>query len=205
MPCGEPSRLGRPGLSTSGSGPAPIRSVWRDEEDGRSASVNAVWMTSTLATALVLLVSGIAKLRSPDDVDRAFAQLPVPALLDHPWLRRGFPWAEIVLALALLLLSDTWWLVAGAVTSVLFLVYLALVGVAVARGEEVYCGCFGSLFADRVTRRTVARNIVLLMVAVVSWATGVDAVREGAWVRQATAQSPSVASVLAAGAPSATR
>lgn len=166
--------------------------------------MNAVWMASTLATALVLLVSGVAKLRTPEDVDRAFAQLPVPAALDRPWLRRGFPWAEIVLALALLLLSGTWWLIAGGAASVLFSVYLALVAVSVASGAEVYCGCFGSLFADRVTTRTVARNIVLLMVAVVSWATGVVAVQDGAWVRQAIGQPPAFVSALAAGAPTAT-
>ena len=135
--------------------------------------------------------------------DRELRERPVPAVLDRAWLRRGFPWAEIVLALALLLLPGTWWLVAGGAVSVLFSVYLALVAVSVASGEEVYCGCFGSLFSDRVTRRTVARNIVLLMVAVVSWASGVDSVQEGAWVRQATAQPPALASVLTAGAPRA--
>ncbi len=167
--------------------------------------MNAVWMSSTLITALVLLVSGIAKLRAPEDVDRAFAQLPVPAVLNRPWLRRSFPWSEILLALALLLLPGSWWLVAGGAASALFSVYLVLVAVSVAGGAEVYCGCFGSLFSDRVTRRTVMRNVALLMVAVVSWATGVQAVQEGAWVRQATAQPSAVASILTAGAPTATR
>jgi hypothetical protein len=161
-------------------------------------------MSSTLVTALVLLVSGVAKLRAPDDVDRAFAQLPVPAGLDRLWLRRAFPWFEIALALALLLLPGIWWLVAGGAVSALFSVYLVLVAVSVASGAEVYCGCFGSLFANRVTRRTVVRNIVLLTVAVVSWTTGVYALQDGAWLQQAIAQPSAVAGILAAGASTAT-
>jgi hypothetical protein len=166
--------------------------------------VNAVWIATTLATALVLLIGGIAKLWAPGDVDRAFAQLPVPAALNRPWLRRGFPWAEIALALALLSLPGSWWLVAGGAASALFSVFLALVAISVGRGAEVSCGCFGSLFADRVTRRTVARNVVLLMVAVVSWATGVHAIQDGSWLRQTTARAPVVTNVVAAGTPAVT-
>ena len=49
----------------------------------------------------VLLVSGIAKLRTPDD-EAGWAELGVPAALRRPWLMRLHPIAEIVLAAALL-------------------------------------------------------------------------------------------------------
>ena len=60
-----------------------------------------------LTCAVVLLVSGVAKLRDPDAVDTAFVDLDVPAVLRHPLLRRALPWVEIALGVWLVLATGS--------------------------------------------------------------------------------------------------
>lgn len=118
-----------------------------------------------LTCAAVLLVSGVAKLRDPASVDRAFTALEVPTVLDRSPVRRALPWAEAVLGLWLLVTGGALLLLGAVLVLVLFLAYLVLVARAVRRPEPVDCGCFGALGDDRVTRVTVWRNVVLVAAA----------------------------------------
>ena len=66
---------------------------------------------------------------------------------------------------------------AAAATTVLFLVYAALVARVLRAGEDVECHCFGTLGDDRVTSVTLARNLVLVLLAAL--ATGFGASGSG--------------------------
>ena len=85
---------------------------------------------------------------------------------------RSLPFVELALGLALLL---TWgWLlavVAGVVTA-LFVTYWVLVARVLRTGEQVHCNCFGTIGDDRITRATLARNSVLVVLAAVATAYG---------------------------------
>src|SRR5690242_7410447 len=115
-----------------------------------------------LTCAVVLLVSGVAKLRDPSSVERAFTSLEVQPSLSGTAIRRAVPWLEVVLGLALLVTGGGLLVVVAALTLGLFLAYLVLVARAVRRPEPVDCGCFGALGDDRVTRVTVWRNVALV-------------------------------------------
>jgi ABC-type transport system involved in cytochrome bd biosynthesis fused ATPase/permease subunit len=108
-----------------------------------------------LTCAVVLLVSGVAKLRDPDAVDTAFVDLDVPAVLRHPLLRRALPWVEIALGVWLVLATGSALVVVAALTLGLFLAYLWLVVRAVRMPEAVDCGCFGALGDTRSPRHRV--------------------------------------------------
>ncbi|WP_392545160.1 MauE/DoxX family redox-associated membrane protein [Oryzobacter telluris] len=129
-----------------------------------------------LTCAVVLLVSGVAKLRDPASVDRAFTSLEVPAPLSGSLVRRVVPWAEVLLGAALLVTSGILLALAATVTLLLFLAYLVLVARAVRRPEPVDCGCFGALGDDRVTRVTVWRNVVLVAAALLAVYAGLTGV-----------------------------
>ena len=136
-------------------------------------------LTAWLLLAAVLVASGVGKLRHPEGSAEAAIALKVPDALTRPWLLRAHPWAEIVLAVLLLALPHPASLLAAAVALALFTAYLVLVWRVVASGEEASCNCFGSLGSGTVDGWTVARNtllVALALVAVVDDALGGSAV-----------------------------
>lgn len=104
-----------------------------------NARMPSALLLPVLTCAAVLLVSGIAKLRSPDSVDAAFTSLEVPKVLDTPVVRRLSPWAEVVLGVALLVTSGAAHVVAALLTLALLVAYLLLAVGAVRRPEAVHC------------------------------------------------------------------
>lgn len=118
-----------------------------------------------LVLVVVFLTSGVAKLRAPHTVEAAFRDLQVPAVLDRRWIRSLFPWAEAVLA-ALLLVAP-WPLapVAALAAVVLCCAYWLLVRRALGFEEPVSCGCFGEASTEPVGPRTLWRNTLLLLLA----------------------------------------
>ena len=120
--------------------------------------------------AVILVISGIAKLRAPQTVDAAFRDLRVPAAADRPWIRRVFPWAEILLAVGLLVLPGWAGVVAAVLTAALFLAYRWLIARALGFEEPVSCGCFGEASTQPVSRKTLLRNNVFLALAF-AWVT----------------------------------
>ncbi len=125
-----------------------------------------------LTCAVVLLVSGLAKLRDPLSVDRSFTALRVPTALDTPTVRRVVPWVEVALGTWMVLATGAALVVVAVLTSALFVAYLGLVSIAVRGPEPVDCGCFGALGEDRVTRVTVWRNAALVLAALLSVLAG---------------------------------
>ncbi len=135
------------------------------------------FVLAPVAVAVVLFVSGWVKVGDVTGTRLAFVAMKVPAALTRPSVVRALPFAELLLGCALLL---TWgWVlaVAAAATTLLFLVYAALVARVLRAGDDVECHCFGTLGDDRVTSVTLARNLVLVLLAAL--ATGFGASGSG--------------------------
>ena len=76
------------------------------------------------------------------------------------------PWIELAMALAILLRLDPR---AGAVTGAWLMgLFVLIVGIAVARGLDIECGCFGTTNASHVGLAKLLENTCLLAVAVVA-------------------------------------
>ncbi len=134
--------------------------------------MTAALLLAPAATATVLLLSGSAKLGDVTGTRLAFVAMRVPSVLSRPAFVRMLPYLELALAAALLL---TWgWVLAvvGAVVTLLFVAYAVLVARVLGTGESVECHCFGSLGDDRVTALTLARNVVLVVLAGLAAAFG---------------------------------
>lgn len=128
-------------------------------------------MPALWAVALILLLSGTAKLRSGEDVQATFTRLKVPRPLAAPALARAFPWLELLLAAALVLPFTVLRPVVGLAAVALFAAFLVLV--VRAKGDGVSCGCFGEASAAPISRWTVVRNVVFLALAVMALVEGI--------------------------------
>lgn len=122
-------------------------------------------IASTLILVGVLVASGIAKLRTPDDA-AGWAELGIPAPLRKAWLIRLHPWAELALAAALLLFGGWIGILAAVVAVLLFAAYLVMVWRAKNRTPDASCACFGE--RRRITVRTLLRNGWLVLLAAVA-------------------------------------
>jgi len=125
----------------------------------------AAALASTLIIVGVLVVSGIAKLRTPDDA-AGWEALGIPAALRRDWLIRLHPIAELVLAAALLLLGGPLGVAAAIVAVLLFAAYLAMVWRAKRQTPDASCACFGE--RRPITGRTLLRNAWLVLLALSS-------------------------------------
>lgn len=125
-----------------------------------------------LVCAVVLLVSGLAKVRHPTETGDAFRSLRVPA---PRWAPRSLPWAEIVLGAALLVVPGSALLVPAVLVAGLFALYTVVIVRALRFAEPVRCSCFGALGAHQVSARTLVRNLALVAAGVL---TIVAALRE---------------------------
>jgi hypothetical protein len=115
-----------------------------------------------LIVAAVYVASALGKLRDPRRAALAFDALGVPRPLAQGWMRTAQPWAELLLALCLLLTSGFLAVVTATVATALALGYLVLIVRAVQRPEPTDCACFGTAGSEQVSGWTVLRNVWLL-------------------------------------------
>ena len=123
-------------------------------------------MPALWALALIFLLSGAAKLITPGSAQAAFDGLKVPRALNTPWIVRSFPFAEIVLAVALVLPLPLLQTIAGGAAVVMMVVFLVLVRGARQTGEA--CHCFGAASTRPVTTATIGRNVLFLILSVLA-------------------------------------
>lgn len=123
-----------------------------------------------IALGLVLLAAGLSKLRGGTERFTAVVVRYdlVPAAI-APVLGRWLPWAEVVAGA---------FLVAGVASrpaafgaALLFTVFSAAIGVALARGRTHDCGCSGVL-AGRLRWRLMHRNLALTLAVLPVYAFG---------------------------------
>lgn len=126
---------------------------------------DALHVLPPLIIAVVLIWSGIAKLRRPDDLD-GWREMGVPAAFRRTWMVRALPWGEIALGLAVALLGGWLGLLAALAAVALMTAYLVLVWRVVRQPEDASCACFGE--KKPVTRATVVRNAWLVLVVAVA-------------------------------------
>lgn len=116
--------------------------------------------------AVVLLVSGVAKLRTTEATRRAFAELQVPKALNVPIVIMGLPWFELLGGVGVLVLPGWAGILCAVGVLALFGCYLAIVARARRRQLNATCSCFGTLTSGSITRVTLWRNVILVLVAI---------------------------------------
>jgi peroxiredoxin len=134
--------------------------------------MSAALLVARLLLAAVFAVAGLAKLADRTGSHQALLEFGVPARLVSSF---GvlLPLAELAVAVTLLPVSTAWWGALGALT--LLLVFIAGIGLSLARGRRPDCRCFGQLHSAPAGPATLARNAALAAVTgFVLWQGGVD-------------------------------
>lgn len=173
-----------------------------------SAPVAALIVVATLA--VVLLTSGVAKLRDPRATRDAFDALRVPTAVPSDVSAKALPWVEIVLAVLLLTTPSGWLVPVTAALALLMLAYTWIVARALGFDEPVSCSCFGKLGRHTIDRTTLGRNVLLTaLAAAVAWfaidggstpSAVTDLGADGWWALVAAAAAAAVAVLVAGGA-----
>jgi len=118
------------------------------------------------AVGLVFLVAALAKIGDGAAFARQIHYYRlVPFGLEN-LLGITLPWIELMAALAILLRLEP--RAGSVVVAGLMGLFVTVVGVAVARGLDIECGCFGTADAGRVGTAKLVENLGLLALAVVA-------------------------------------
>ena len=123
-----------------------------------------------IALGTIFLMSALTKLASPGqfagDV-REYRLLPQPLATAFGW---ALPYAELAVAGLFLTGVRTAWAAGAAV--VLLVAFMIAVGLAMLRGFDLSCSCFGLLYRERVGWGTQVRDGVLLLMALFVFSQG---------------------------------
>ena len=112
-------------------------------------------LVARLLLAGVFFMAGAAKLVDRAGSRQAIVEFGLPARLAAP-LSILLPLAELAVAVALIPSSTAWWGALGALA--LLLLFLAGIGINLARGRQPECHCFGQLHSAPADWKTLFRN-----------------------------------------------
>ncbi|WP_446698812.1 MauE/DoxX family redox-associated membrane protein, partial [Aestuariimicrobium sp. T2.26MG-19.2B] len=126
----------------------------------------------------VLALSGVAKLRDRGATLSSIRMLRLPQFLAAGWFTAALPIGELVLAALVLVTPRPLAVVPAVAVAVLFVCYLAVIGRALTFPVRPTCGCFGRIGDQRVSAKTLVRNLLLVVLA--GWL--VVATARGFWV-----------------------
>lgn len=130
--------------------------------------MHSAFALAPLTLAAVLVLSGLAKVPDPDSTHSMMRLLRLPDAIASAVTARLVPWAELAVA-ALLLTPWRWSFAVGALAaSLLFLAFWVIVARAMTFDPRPTCGCFGRVGDHRINARTLARNSVLLALAILT-------------------------------------
>ena len=119
-------------------------------------------LVARLLLAAVFTVAGLAKLVDRAGSRKAIVDFGLPQSLAAP-LGTLLPLAELAVAFALLPVATAWWGALGA--GVLLLLFIAGIGLNLARGRKPDCHCFGQIYSAPAGWATLVRNGLLAAVA----------------------------------------
>jgi thiol-disulfide isomerase/thioredoxin/uncharacterized membrane protein YphA (DoxX/SURF4 family) len=114
-----------------------------------------------LLLAAVFVVAGLAKLMDRAGARRALVDFGVPPSLSTS-LGVLLSLVELAVAVALIPTATAWWAALAAL--LLLIVFIAAIGLSLARGRAPSCRCFGQIAAGPIGRSTLIRNAGLVVV-----------------------------------------
>ena len=123
-----------------------------------------------LLVAAVFAVSAVAKLHDDRPAAASFEALGLPEALTRSIVPRALPVVELLLAAALVFAPGIGYAVAAVLAVVLCAAYLLVVARAARERRGVECRCFGGLTSGVIGPQTMARNALLLGIAVLALA-----------------------------------
>lgn len=133
------------------------------------SAVDAALSLAPLTLAAVLVLSGVSKLRDTRASTLSMMRLlRLPRVVASSATARVLPYVELATAALLLTPWAPTFALGAALALGLFVAFWAVIVRAMGFDPRPTCGCFGRIGDHRITGRTVVRNSLLLVLAVVS-------------------------------------
>ena len=130
-------------------------------------------LIARLLLALVFALAAVGKIKDRAGSRQAITDFGLPAPLAIP-LGILLPLCELAVAAALIPKATAWWGAVGALA--LLLLFVAGIGINIARGRKPDCHCFGQIHSAPAGWKTLLRNGLLAALAgFVVWEGKVDA------------------------------
>ncbi|HZU70300.1 MAG TPA: redoxin domain-containing protein [Ktedonobacteraceae bacterium] len=135
--------------------------------------MSVLLLLARLVLVVVFIVAGVGKLFDLKGSQQAMRDFGLPNLLAAP-LGVLLPFAELAVAVALVVSASAWWGAIGA--AILLLLFVAGIGYNLTSGRRPDCHCFGVFYSSTISSATLIRNVILAVVAGIVIALGrVDA------------------------------
>jgi uncharacterized membrane protein YphA (DoxX/SURF4 family) len=140
-----------------------VAAIAPDQRLGVRVSRLAMLLTR-LALGGVLIYAGVVKVPNTPAFAEAVANFDILPPLGNWIVALTLPWVEIVAGL--LLICGLWLRYSAAVTVLLFVGFGGAVLLALARGIDIECGCFGTDDYERVGVKVLAIEAAMIILAV---------------------------------------
>lgn len=131
--------------------------------------VGAPLLSIRIVLGVIFLIAGVSKLSDSEGSRRAVEQFGVPR-----WSARAvavvLPFAELAIAIGLLVDPSARYAAVGAL--VLLIAFVVGVARAVSKGQSPDCHCLGQLHSEPAGPSTIARNLILVALALAVVAAG---------------------------------
>ncbi|MGF3055969.1 MauE/DoxX family redox-associated membrane protein [Microbacterium sp. YY-01] len=131
----------------------------------------AIAIALPMLLAAVFATAAVGSLRHPDTLEN-WAQLGVPRMFRHRIALALHPWAELALALGLVVIGGVLGLIVGGIALVVMATYLTLIVRAYRAHSDATCACFGQ--QQTLTRRTIVRNSWYVLLAAANLAVAMQ-------------------------------
>ncbi len=120
-------------------------------------------MAARLVLGVVFVWASLDKIYHPDLFARSVAnyQLLPEVLVNLAAV--VLPWVELICGL--LLLSGQWARAAALITALMLLVFIVAVGISLARGLDIHCGCFDTASGRQVGLTLLIEDLGLFVLA----------------------------------------
>jgi len=126
---------------------------------------NKIQLGSRILLAAVFIFAGIEKAANPGDFSVAVSNYRILPLFLINITAIFIPWLE--LSSGILLLFGKWIKANSLILTALLIVFNVLIIVAILRGLDIECGCFGTLDAQMVGLQKLAENFFLIFVGLI--------------------------------------
>lgn len=119
---------------------------------------------SRLVIGIMLIYAAVGKIKNPFNFSLLISGYEIVDLGVSKLTAIALPWIELTTGIFLVL---GWWLRAASfIATGLFLIFIIVIGLALIRGLEIECGCFGLLGEGQISFRLLLRDVISGLMAI---------------------------------------
>jgi len=116
-----------------------------------------------LVLALVFIYAGVEKISDPERFSQSISNYKLLPVMFVNFFAIVLPWIEVVAGLLLLFGIEV--KENSFILSILLLVFISAIGISLARGLNIECGCFGTSSGAMIGFNKLGENLIYLLIA----------------------------------------